>query len=92
VVEIFLTSPIGRDVDHTGGAKYAATLGEIEEEAREWLSDAIGLHRLGRMPFMTLHYDNRARDVRIEPCPLSDCTRADFNDGCAPLSRARMSA
>jgi hypothetical protein len=29
----------------------------IEEEEREWLSDAIGLHRLRRMPFVTLHDD-----------------------------------
>jgi hypothetical protein len=29
----------------------------IEEEEREWLSDAIGLHRLRRMPFVTLHHD-----------------------------------
>jgi hypothetical protein len=36
---------------------FAKRRGIIEEKEREWLGDAIGLHRLRRMPFVTLHDD-----------------------------------
>jgi hypothetical protein len=38
-------------------ATFAKRRDIIEEEEREWLSDAIGLHRLRRMPFVTLYDD-----------------------------------
>jgi hypothetical protein len=36
---------------------FAKRRGIIEEKEREWLGAAIGLHRLRRMPFVTLHDD-----------------------------------